>query len=97
MQAADGFIYVSSPSAIYRLLNTSTVLAQACGDLNSDGAVNVFDAIITMQIAAGLNELTPARQIVGDLNHDGAINVFDAIMILQHIVGSTEITGCGPP
>ena len=77
------------------VVTVAAVLAQACGDLNSDGAVNVSDAIITLQIAVGLVELTPALQIVGDLNHGGAINVSDAIMILQHIVGSAEITGCG--
>ena len=55
-----------------------TVLPQACGDLNSDGAVN----------AVALVELTPVRQIVEDLSQDGAINVLDTTMILQLVVGS---------
>ena len=40
------------------IVTVATVLAQPCGDLTSDGAVNVFDAITTLLIAVGLVEPT---------------------------------------
>ena len=68
-----------------------------CGDPSTDGAVNVFDAIVTLQIVVGLIEPTRLQRIVADLNQDGAINVFDAIVLLQHIVGLVPTLGaCGP-
>ena len=71
-------------------------VALSCGDLNADGDVNVFDAIIDLQIIVGIIEPTPEQLALGDLNRDGTINVFDAILLLQQIVGLTEITECGP-
>ena len=73
-----------------------TPTAPICGDLNGDGDVNVFDAIIDLQIIVGLIEPTPDQLVLSDLNRDGTTNVFDAILLLQDIVGLTEITGCGP-
>ena len=68
-----------------------------CGDPSADGAINVFDAIVTLQIVVGLIEPTLLQRIVADLNQDGTINVFDAIMLLQHIVGLVPtLGGCGP-
>lgn len=67
-----------------------------CGDLNGDDAVNVFDAITTLQIIVGLVDPTTVQLVLADLNRDGDINVFDAITLLQIIVGLTEVSECGP-
>ncbi len=68
-----------------------------CGDPSTDGAVNVFDAIVTLQIVVGLIEPTRLQRIVADLNEDGTIDVLDAILLLQHIVGLIPTLGaCGP-
>ncbi len=68
-----------------------------CGDPSTDGAIDVFDAIVTLQMVVGLIEPTLLQRIVADLNQDGTINVFDAIMMLQHIVGLVPtLGGCGP-
>ena len=69
----------------------------ACGDLNGNGIIDVFDAIIDLQIIVGLIVPTEAQLRLGDVVRDGTVNVFDAILVLQHIVGLTEITDCGPP
>ena len=74
-----------------------TNLSDLCGDQNGDGFVNVFDAIIELQIIVGLTTPTELQLILGDVVGDGAINVFDVILTLQHIVGSTQIAECGPP
>ena len=73
-----------------------TVVPRVCGNLNGDGLINVFDAIISLQIIVGLIEPAQAQMILGDVVRDGTINVFDAILTLQHIVGLTQITECGP-
>ena len=68
-----------------------------CGDPSTDGAVNVFDAIVTLQIIVGLIEPTRLQRIVADLDQDETISVFDAIMLLQHIVGLVPtLSACGP-
>ncbi len=73
------------------------VVGDTCGDLNGDGDVDVFDAIMELQIIVGLITPTEAQLKLGDVVRDGAIDVFDAILLLQHIVGLTETTECGPP
>ncbi len=73
------------------------VVPPACGDLNGDGHVDVFDAIMDLQIIVGLITPTEAQLKLGDVVRDGAIDVFDVILTLQHIVGLTQITECGPP
>ena len=77
-------------------LGVPAVFAGTCGDLNGDGVINVFDAIISLQIIVGLITPTEDQLKAGDVVRDGTINVFDAILVLQHIVGLTVITECGP-
>ncbi|MCH8990347.1 MAG: PQQ-dependent sugar dehydrogenase [Acidobacteria bacterium] len=106
-QDADGEVYVlgnttGTPfgAGPGRDLPTGVVLKLTparCGDLNGDGLVNVFDAIILLQIIVGLAPQSDDASVLADLNRDGQTNVFDAILVLQHIVGLTEISGCGPP
>ena len=67
------------------------------GDLNHDGLINVFDAIILLQIDVGLVQPTPTRIVLGDLDLDGSINVFDVIIELQFSVGLLPtLFECGP-
>ena len=73
-----------------------SVTAGVCGDLTGDGDVNVFDAIILLQVAVGLIQPTPLQQQLGGLNRDGNINVFDAITTLPIIVGLINVSECGP-
>lgn len=73
-----------------------TTVDGVCGDLNDDEAVNVFDAIIELQIIVGKIQPTEQQLALGNVVIDDAINVFDVILILRHIVGAQNITGCGP-
>ena len=67
------------------------------GDVNGDGIVNVFDALLTLQYAVGLYK--PADELSfksfadvaplgtdGKPKGDGTVNVFDALAILRHAV-----------
>ena len=78
----------------------SSQTVQLRGDINGDTAVNVFDALLTLQYAVGLiehNSDSDAKyklfadvaplDSVGKPNGDGSVNVFDALAILRHAVG----------
>jgi len=57
------------------------------GDVNSDGAVNAYDAVLVLRHAVGLITLTPTQKWAGDVSGDSTVTALDAALILQHIVG----------
>ena len=57
------------------------------GDLNGDGRVRSNDAIIVLNIAAGLIEPTESQLYTGDMSGDGKIKANDAILILLKAAG----------
>ncbi|MBW3622782.1 MAG: right-handed parallel beta-helix repeat-containing protein [Armatimonadetes bacterium] len=57
------------------------------GDVNADGQVNVFDAILVLRISVQVEESTPERLIRGDVNLDDRLDIRDAVGILRIIVG----------
>ena len=57
------------------------------GDVNKDCAVKPSDAIIALQIAAGLKEPNDYEKVAADMTGDGKILANDAIKILQAAVG----------
>ena len=89
----NGSLHFTAPIAEPDI--TTSFAIGVCGDLNGDDIVNVFDAIILLQIAVGLILPTPDQMVLGDLNQDGEINIFDAIIGLQIVVGLTTVSECG--
>ena len=67
----------------YEFQNITTVLP---GDFNSDGVVDIQDALLGVQILTGI---TPAELIFiqADTNCDGIISMADILFILQKISG----------
>ena len=71
---------------------------QSPGDVNSDGTIHVFDALLTLQYAVGLYhpatetsfralaDVAPLRTFGAPVG-DSLVNVFDALDILRHAVG----------
>ena len=70
------------------------------GDVNGDSAINVFDALLTLQYSVGLIVRTPEADSKyltyadvapldanGKPKGDGVVNVFDALAILRKSVG----------
>ena len=60
------------------------------GDVNGDGNINIFDALMILQHIKGDIDLSDVP--AADVNGDGNINIFDALMILQHIKGDIDLT-----
>ena len=60
------------------------------GDLNDDGAINVLDIVICVNIAIG-EEPTEYQLTVCDLNNDGEINILDVVIIVNLALESGEL------
>jgi hypothetical protein len=56
------------------------------GDANSDGNINIVDALLTAQHYVGLNP-SGFNEGNADTNCDGSINIVDALLIAQYYVG----------
>lgn len=50
------------------------------GDINHDGAVNIFDAVI-LAAAAGSTPGDENWNPRADLNEDGTVDIFDAVIL----------------
>jgi hypothetical protein len=55
----------------------------AMGDLNFDGNVDIFDALVLAN-AFGTTPSEPRWNMLADLNHDGIVDIFDAIILGNH-------------
>jgi hypothetical protein len=60
--------------------------AQALGDVNNSGSIDIVDALLVAQYYVGL---TPANfnSNVADVSGDASINIVDALLIAQYYVG----------
>ena len=63
------------------------VQPQKLGDFGN--AVNIADAVCTLEATVGILKLSAAQRLACDVNGDGSVGVADAILILQHVVGLT--------
>jgi len=70
--------------------------AYSRGDVNGDGAVNVADAVLALQIASGQTTPTPHQQIACDVNGDAACDSADATLILCY-AAYDDWNVCGAP
>ena len=60
--------------------------AEPCGDVNSDGAIGIIDALLIAQHYVGLNPENFDAS-VADVTEDGVINILDALLVAQYYVG----------
>lgn len=89
------------------VLSIGTPAAEAsfqCGDVNADGSIDSVDALLVLQIDAGLigpedvlGKVEAGRVLTaGDVNSDGSLNSLDGLLILQHVAGLIPtLDGCG--
>jgi YVTN family beta-propeller protein len=57
------------------------------GDLNGDGAVNVADALVGLQVTLGLRKADSNILATGDLNGDGRVNLADVLIVMRLALG----------
>lgn len=61
------------------------------GDINGDGVVDVFDAVLLKREILG-GEMTHTRRKASDLNGDAAVSVADAVVMQKFLHGTGSIT-----
>ena len=54
------------------------------GDVNSDGKVNLFDAILVQKYSVSIGTFTDEQLAVSDVNRDGSVKILDAILIQKY-------------
>jgi hypothetical protein len=76
----------------YSLVNPAAVLR---GDVNRDGVVNAFDALLIQQALVG-QQLTGGLTIFpqGDANCDGKVDAADALAVVRFAVGLATAGAC---
>jgi hypothetical protein len=65
--------------------------SKSCGDVNDNGSVDSVDALLVLQLSAGLIQTVPNAPSA-DVNHSGTINPIDAQLILQEGAGLIPLT-----
>jgi hypothetical protein len=58
------------------------------GDVDGNGAINILDALITVNILLGIYEATEEEITRADMNSDGTINVLDVIGVVNALLSS---------
>jgi hypothetical protein len=78
------------------VITTPVVCVGICGDANSDGTVNVSDAVFVINYVFVGGD-TPVPLACGDSNSDGTVNVSDAVYIINYVfVGGDIPEDCSP-
>lgn len=58
-----------------------------CGDPTNDGVVNSLDALLILQVNAGLTMLPLPATGAADVDNNGSVGARDASLILQYSAG----------
>ncbi len=94
-QRATGLIYAGTfGRGIWaaQLLSGSAVLR---GDVNRDGMVNAFDAVLVQQALVGVTPSVNQSPLpAGDANCNGRLDSGDVLAVLQFAVGSAPVSLC---
>jgi hypothetical protein len=78
-------------------ISLSYLAAAPCGDVNSNGKIDIIDALLIAQYSVGLSpeNFDPTA---ADVSGDSMINIIDALQIAQYYVGLiTSFAGCVKP
>ena len=77
MRAPAFFLFCMS------LIAASESMANECGDINSDGIVNVLDVVLLVNMV-----LSDGYTASADLNNDDVVNVLDVVVLVNMILAS---------
>ncbi len=67
--------------------------AQALGDVNTSGTIDIVDALLIAQYYVGLNPQNFSTA-AGDVNCSGVIDIVDALRVAQYYVGLVTALAC---
>jgi len=89
IRAFDGvsYTYKGSAEEPYFVSVSQAVETNAMGDVNGDGRITVFDALLILQQLNNMVNLTAEEFARGDLNGDGQLSSAEAMRIVQYANG----------
>ena len=82
----DDNFYVADAGAVYVFVPRASVVIS--GDINDSGIVDLADAILALQVPAGLSP--DGVHLSADVNGDGKIGLEEVIYVLQKVSGLRE-------
>lgn len=82
----EGTLYYKNDSGYLWALNTEAS-SEILGDVDGDGQVTSYDALLALQHSVGKNVIPEERLSSADMDDDGQITSYDALIILQRSVG----------
>ena len=90
IRAYDGlnYTYSGTETAPYAVTVQLAIDASSKGDVNGDGVITTIDALMLLQAANDLLNLTPEQFLRADLNDDGELSAAEALRILKYANGS---------
>ena len=65
---------------------TITACYWMIGDVNHDGEITTYDALLIMRYALGLE--TEGNELIMDFNGDGCVDSLDALLVLRRVIGA---------
>jgi hypothetical protein len=71
----------------YKWVKAASWTIGGAGDVNGDGSIGLADAIVAMQVGAGITPSGTAAMKEADVNADGKIGLDEAVYILQREAG----------
>lgn len=79
---------VLSFSIASALIIPSAVYAAELGDVDGNGTVDSYDALMILQYNVGITSLSDSQLKSADMNSDGDVNSHDALAVLQKTVST---------
>ena len=85
VRAGNGFGFSNDPAFVtFRVYDTPTAVTP--GDVDSNGTVNISDALLALRMAMGI--IPVANLEAADMNGDGTVSVTDALSIMRVSLGT---------
>lgn len=79
------YLMIAAIAAAVLVCSVFSINAQGkYGDVNSDGVVNLKDAVVLQKYLLEMEDLNSEQQMYADVNADGKINLLDVIYIQQY-------------
>jgi hypothetical protein len=82
----DALLFANSGDEVWPAMLVEVIVKQPdikLGDVNGDGAVDVEDAMLILQLDAYLIDESDLNMDAADVNGDGVVDVEDAMLVLQ--------------
>ena len=68
----------------------NVIVGGMLGDIDFDGTLTVYDALLILRVAAKLDSPSEAILTFGDIDNDGNITVYDALLVLRVVAKLNE-------